>query len=374
MKKRVLINISNLRKGGALQVANSFVQEASQSKDFEFYVILGKASSEVILPEKYEEAANMHFLNVEVHPSDSMMNFFRFRRRLSELENSIMPDAVITVFGPCYWKPQAPHIMGFANGYLLYEDTYFFKVWNGWKTLRYQIKKKFHQYLLKTEASKYWTETDDSRKRLGRFLKKPEERIIVASNNCSHYFRETFFEELPGLPQKKYNRLLYISSYYPHKGFELIPPVLRLLKKKGIPVELVVTLRQEDFLRVFADIDNVVNLGSVAPKYCPYIYRESDIVFVPTLLETFTAIYPEAMYSERPVVTSDLPFARSICGDAALYFDPSSAEDAAEKISALILDPSLQRGLVDKGLQRINAFDLPGERFRKVLQGILDNK
>ncbi len=354
-------------------MADSFVQEASGVKDFEFYVILGTASSKVIFPEKYKGASHMHFLNVDIHPSESMTNFFRFRKRLSEFENNIMPDAVITVFGPCYWKPEAPHIMGFANGYLLYEDTYFFKIWKGWRTLKYRIKKKFQQYLLKTEASKYWTETEDSRKRLARFLGKKEECIVVASNNCSHFFREVFFEELPGLPEKKYQRLLYISSYYPHKGFELIPPMLRLLKEKGILVELVVTIRQEDFLRIFNGIDNVINLGNVAPKYCPFLYRESDIAFAPTLLETFTAVYPEAMYSGKPILTTDLPFARAICKDAAVYFDPESPEDAAEKLVRILNDQSLQDKLVKKGKERVREFDLPRERFGKIMNFLLDS-
>jgi glycosyltransferase involved in cell wall biosynthesis len=292
---------------------------------------------------------------------------------LSRIENEVRPAGVITVFGPCYWKPKTLHIMGFANGYLLYEDTYFFTIWTEWKTWKYKLKKKLHQYFLKREALLYWTETDDSKNRLAKFIKKPLDHIIVASNNCSNFFRNRECEILAALPAKKAFRLLYISSYYPHKGFELIPPVLQQLKAAGLDVEMVVTINSIDFERLFKGLGNVINLGNVSPKYCPYIYKESDIVFVPTLLETFTAIYPEAMYSQKPIITTDLPFARTICGDAALYFDPVSTKDAVNKILQILNDSELRDKLIENGLERLKMFDLPEERFRKILNILLKN-
>lgn len=38
---------------------------------------------------------------------------------------------------------------------------------------------------------------------------------------------------------------------------------------------------------------------------------------MPSLLECFTATYPEAMRMERPIVTTDLAFAQGLCGEAA---------------------------------------------------------
>src|SRR5690606_6154941 len=180
MNPIIIINTSNLQRGGALQVAASFVQEASKIKSIRFCVILGKASSSVISAAAYSDAHNLHFISTDIHPSDSPLAIFKFRRALKRIEKQVKPHAVITVFGPCYWKPRAPHIMGFANGYLLYEDTYFFTVWMGWKNWKYRLKKLLHQYLLKREASLYWTETEDSKMRLAKFTCKPLQNITVA--------------------------------------------------------------------------------------------------------------------------------------------------------------------------------------------------
>ncbi len=371
MKQRIILHTANLHQGGALQVASSFIKEASKITDIDFYVVLGKYTSLAIDQGEYIANKNIKFFTINFHPRESLKKYFRYQFVLHGYERKVKPDAVISVFGPIYWMPRSPHIMGFANGNLLYEDTYFFRLWQGWQTISYKLKKYFHQWLLKREADFYWVETADSKKRLARFLNKPMEKIIIASNNCSNYFRDTKYEVLEKLPPKKALRLIYISSYYPHKGFELIPPVLHRLKKDQIAVELIVTINQKDFERIFQEFDNVINLGAVEPKYCPFLYQQSDIVFAPTLLETFSAMYPEAMYMQKPILTTDLPFAHNICEEAALFFNPESVEDSAEKLKLLIYNKDLRENLVKKGLERIKEFDLPEERFKKIVEKVM---
>lgn len=48
------------------------------------------------------------------------------------------------------------------------------------------------------------------------------------------------------------------------------------------------------------------------------------------------------MKMEKPIITSDLGFARSICQDAALYFKPRDARSAVEQIERLLDNPVLQ--------------------------------
>jgi glycosyltransferase involved in cell wall biosynthesis len=49
-------------------------------------------------------------------------------------------------------------------------------------------------------------------------------------------------------------------------------------------------------------------------------------LFFPTLLETYGFPYIEAMFFKKPILTSDLDFAHSICEDIAFYFNPHSVE------------------------------------------------
>src|SRR5690606_10275866 len=110
------------------------------------------------------------------------------------------------------------------------------------------------------------------------------------------------------------------------------------------------------------------NVGPVRPEECPALYQECDGLFLPTLAECFSASYPEAMKMEKPIVTTDLGFAKSICGTAALYFEPMDAIAAAEQIKKLISSPYLQDRLIKQGKQELKKFDTPRSRAEKYLQ------
>ena len=148
----------------------------------------------------------------------------------------------------------------------------------------------------------------------------------------------------------------------------MIPEVLSRLKAKGIEtVDFVLTLKKKDFEQHIGEHPNIFNIGPVPPEEGPGLYAECDGMFLPTLAECFSASYPEAMAMEKPIVTTDLGFARSICGEAALFFEPKNAEAAAEQIIRLIGDEDLQQDLIEKGKRQLETFDTPRERAEKYL-------
>ena len=62
------------------------------------------------------------------------------------------------------------------------------------------------------------------------------------------------------------------------------------------------------------------------------------------------------MKMQKPILTSDLSFAKDICQDSALYFDPLNPKDIAEKIIRLSADKELQNQLIGNGLERLKQF------------------
>ena len=106
------------------------------------------------------------------------------------------------------------------------------------------------------------------------------------------------------------------------------------------------------------------------------MYKEIDASFVPTLLECFTANYPESMLMEKPILTSDLSFARELCGNSALYFDPLNENDITLKIIQIIKDFDLRNNLVSNGIKQLNNFETPKTRAIKyinILNKIITN-
>ena len=141
------------------------------------------------------------------------------------------------------------------------------------------------------------------------------------------------------------------------------------MKIKGYQnVYFYVTFKQPEFEAVFPGDEHIKNLGVVAAADCPYIYSQGDALLLPTMLECFSASYPEAMVMKKPILTSDLSFARSICGDAGIYFNPLDPADIADKIILLMNDKALYDQKVANGLKRVVSFPSAAQRAEKYIE------
>ena len=73
----------------------------------------------------------------------------------------------------------------------------------------------------------------------------------------------------------------------------------------------------------------------------------------PSLFEGFGVPVLEAMQSDVPVITSLNSSMQEIAKEAALYADPESPADIAEKMMLLYKDEKLRNQLIEKG--RLNS-------------------
>lgn len=97
-------------------------------------------------------------------------------------------------------------------------------------------------------------------------------------------------------------------------------------------------------------------LGEVPYAQLPCLYRQADLFVLPSLAETFGHPLVEAMASDVPVVATDLPVMREICGGGACYFRPSDPQDLAQKMSLLLENPGLAKQIREAGIQRAQNF------------------
>ena len=88
----------------------------------------------------------------------------------------------------------------------------------------------------------------------------------------------------------------------------------------------------------------------------PYIYKNAACLVFPSLFEGFGIPLVEAMYSECPILCSNVTSIPEIAGDAALYFNPLDHKDIAEKIDALLRDSELRSRLIANGKRRLALF------------------
>ena len=175
------------------------------------------------------------------------------------------------------------------------------------------------------------------------------------------------------LPPFNGTTCLTISANYEHKNFKILPDIARVLKQTHpcFMFRFVLTLSDEQ-LSVPEDVKgHFILLGKVDVTECPPLYEQSDIMLLPSLLECFSASYPEAMQMEVPIVTTDLEFARGLCGDAACYYSAVDAKAAAEAIYKVATDKQYASQLVANGREQLKKFGNYEQRADKLV-GILD--
>jgi len=191
-----------------------------------------------------------------------------------------------------------------------------------------------------------------------RRLDIPLNQIIALGNTCGrHYLSQSGSRPFPAENQPI--RVLCFAAAYAHKGIGLIPEIAAAIKHQ-LPnrnVEFVITVPESHPLwqKVKARaakldvLSQVTNIGVVPVSEGPALYQSCDICLLPTVLETFSATYPEAMAMGVPIVTSDLDFAHDICQDSAVYFKPQNPTDAARAIADLLQSPARWDTLIKRG-------------------------
>jgi glycosyltransferase involved in cell wall biosynthesis len=223
---------------------------------------------------------------------------------------------------------------------------------------------------LRREATILWTETEYARKHIFVAAKIPRDKIFIISNTYHTRFEQAAREHTEAKDQDGPYKFLYLTADYPHKNLNIFNELLPLVEEQNINCQFFLTLPDDVFRRRFPNYQNtplLQNLGPLAPEDCPAAYNNVDALFFPSLVETFSSNYPEAMIMKRPIITSDLDFAHFICGDAALYFDPYSPLSIIDSIKLVINNKPLQERMIKAGLRRLDNFDTAQSRAQKLL-------
>ncbi len=167
-------------------------------------------------------------------------------------------------------------------------------------------------------------------------------------------------------------KLLFVSHYNYYRNFEALIRALPLVRERwmGRAVKLLLTCRlaaganpgayrPEGAARLVQELgvsDMVVELGTIPYNQLHQLYRRANIYVTPAYTETFAHPLVEAMASGLPVVASDLPVHREICGDAALYFPCFSPQELADRIAEVASAADGATRLSALGLARSAAF------------------
>ena len=216
------------------------------------------------------------------------------------------------------------------------------------------------------------------------FSKVKSEKISVtplASNlTVKKDILALFYSKFPNI-HKDY--FLSVGSFEPRKNLKRLISAFRNLrsKRKIEDIDLVlvggkgwldsgIDKNEEDLRK-----EGIIVLGFVEDQWLPAIYSNAFAFIYPSLHEGFGLPPLEAMSCGTPVLMSNTSSLPEVGGDAALYFDPLSAESIREAIERIVYDDELRKMMAKKSLKQSKKFswDRTAELTEQVYSKVLES-
>ncbi len=360
----VLINFGPLKAGGGQNVALNFLLglRGIDARDINLAFLVAKDS------ELATAVRDTSFRMVEVPQNPLRRMLWELRqggRCLKELEI----DVVYSYFGYAVMPGRVPQVSGSADSNLYYPEVDF---WAGYSRLQ-RCKKwlvdAYRRYGIRHSDAVVFENPDleqRGRELFGlkrtRYIKPSIVPVESAEGGSS----------TDGI-RTGYPRAVMLCGWHRNKNVAMIPELAAEMKRRGQPVEFLLTTVYDDsdIAREFEasveklQVSDVVSLiGQVPKSHLSSLYRSCDVALLLSKLESFSNTVIEAWMFECPLLVADEPWSRSICGDGAAYSDRESTAGVADTLSALINDGDFRRRLIDGGIQRLSSYPSIEERIQ----------
>lgn len=202
------------------------------------------------------------------------------------------------------------------------------------------------------------TVSEFSKHELAEVLKLDAATIPIFHNGSEHLQRVPLrFEILEELKLDARNYFVALGNLTPNKNLALAVEAL-----EQVPDAFLIVVGSVNE-RVFGDNlskragDRLIFAGRLDDGRVRGLLGSAAALLFPSLYEGFGIPPLEAMVNGCPVIASDIPPVREVCGDAALYFDPHRAEELAAGMRTILAEgETVRQERVRRGSERAASF------------------
>jgi glycosyltransferase involved in cell wall biosynthesis len=367
---RLFINGLAASAGGGLTYLRNVIPQLARKADTETTVLLNPA-----LRAEFGKLANVSFI-VDPVPHGSVRRFVGEQTVLPRMIRRSGAQVLISAGNFALWRSPVPQILLSRNS--LYTSSDFL----------HDVRARGDYVLWADTLAKGWLArrsicradiTVAPSAAFARELSQWSGRKVLSLH---HGFDSAAFTSdpapLPAAAQTQLEqgkdalRLLFVSHYNYYRNFETLiramPILSNRLKGKNAKLYLTCVLksgenpgtyRAESASSLANDLrrsGDIVELGTIPYRSLHHLYRACHIYVTPAYAESFAHPLLESMSSGLPVVASDLPVHREICGDAGLYFPRFSPEALADRVVQIHESPDLAERLSQHSLRRARDF------------------
>lgn len=198
-------------------------------------------------------------------------------------------------------------------------------------------------------------------------VRGPESRVPSPESGVRHRLtrdpRPATRDRGPGTGDLPKRYILFVGTIEPRKNLETLIRAFELLRDQGryhgdLVVAGKVGWKAEPNLKAMKASrwrESIHHLDYLDRDKLSAVYRGADVFVLPSLYEGFGFPILEAMACDVPVVAARSSSLPEVGGVAALYFDPTSAEQLADAITKLTESPIRQQQ-IQRGRERVAEF------------------
>lgn len=351
--RTIVINALNSNSGGGRSIRDSYLRLLSQETLNDQYVVLVAPGAQL----QFVQHRRIRIKELPACYAETIAAPLVYEVLLHGFLKRLHADVVLNI-GDLVINTTVPQIYVFDWSYAVNVESLIWKQmnWSDWVARRTKLallELRIRQPAIVVAQTAY------IRDRL--IQKYGVERVAVIGNAVTASSRAGPYHDF-GLPEG--TRLVCPSVYYPHKNLDILLEVAEYLRDARIGYRFVVTVTPTtEAGRRFVDAiesrglkDFVVNVGQVEPNLMPALYQQCNGLILPTLLESFSIVYPEAMHFGLPILTSDRWFSHSVCGEAARYFDPHDPASILHAMNEVFGAGGQREALIEAGHRQLATF------------------
>ena len=166
---------------------------------------------------------------------------------------------------------------------------------------------------------------------------------------------------------KKY--ILHIGVFEKRKNLTMLVKAFHLLLKDGFEDYLLILVGSNISKKDIDDYDNILALiktldlqnkvilpGYISDQELASYYQHAHLYAFVSINEGFGIPILEAFQNQLPVLIADNSCLPEVGGNAVITCNPFDEMDIKEKIKSILINPSLQKELIEKGKERLALF------------------
>lgn len=187
------------------------------------------------------------------------------------------------------------------------------------------------------------TVSESSKSEIVTLLKIREEKISVIYNAVAPIFCNVPSKNSYDSNLFKNKYVLTVSSHHPRKNFKRLIEAFNLIEDEDLYLYIIGNVNKHFENNPINEKSNkrINLLENISDKDLVNFYKNAELFVYPSLYEGFGIPIIEALSQKIPVCVSNIDVFKEVCGEDAVYFEPTSISSIKIAIMNCLKNPNL---------------------------------